>query len=84
MEYIAWTDGSYKPSTNSGGYSAVITKNGELIATLYQGFTNTTNNRMELMGPIEVLKYFNEPVSITIHSDSQYVVNSINNDHVFK
>jgi len=84
MKYVAWTDGSFKPSTNSGGYSAIITKDNIVVAKLYQGFTNTTNNRMELLGVIETLKYFDNPVDIIIHSDSQYVVSSINNGHVFK
>lgn len=39
---------------------------------------------MELLGVIEALKYFKEPVSIKIVSDSQYVINSIINKHVYK
>ena len=39
--------------------------------------TNTTNNRMELLAVINTLKWFKEKTSITIYSDSQYVVNSI-------
>lgn len=39
---------------------------------------------MELLGVLECLKFFETPEKITIYSDSQYVVNSINNKHVFK
>jgi len=57
----------------------VITKNEQVVKTLYQGFKNTTNNRQELFGVLEALKYFTEPSKIKIYSDSQYIVNSINN-----
>lgn len=50
-----------------------------MIKTLYQGFKNTTNNRQELFGVLEALRYFTEPSKIKIYSDSQYIVNSINN-----
>lgn len=51
---------------------------------IYQGYLNTTNNRMELLAVIEALKYFPKPTELTIVSDSQYVVNSINEKHCFK
>lgn len=82
--FECWTDGSYKPSSNCGGYSVIITKNGEIIKKLYRGYKGTTNNRMELLGVLECLKYFETPEEITIYSDSQYVVSSINNQHLFK
>ena len=82
--YEAWTDGSFKPSINCGGYSTIITQNKQIIKKIYQGFKNTTNNRMELYGVLETLKYFDTPTQITIYSDSQYVVGSINNGHLEK
>lgn len=39
---------------------------------------------MELLGVLECLKFFTNSETITIYSDSQYVVSSINNKHVFK
>lgn len=84
FEYVIYCDGSYQSSINSGGWCAVITKNGQIIKKLYQGYTDTTNNRMELMGVLEALRYFKTPTSIKIVSDSQYVVNSIINKHVYK
>jgi len=45
---------------------------------LSQGFKKTTNNRMELMAVIEGLKALKKPgTAVTIYSDSQYVINSI-------
>lgn len=81
--YKIYTDGSYKPSTNQGGYAAIITKDQQIIKILYYGYINTTNNRMELMGLLSALQYFNTPQNIEIYSDSAYVVNSINQKHVF-
>ena len=79
-----YTDGSYKPSINCGGYAAVITHNDLVIKVLHEGFKNTTNNRMEIMGVLEALKYFKTPMNIEIYSDSSYVVNSINERHLHK
>lgn len=39
---------------------------------------------MELLGVLECLKYFKTPEVLTIYSDSQYVVSSINNKHLEK
>ena len=77
-----YTDGSYKPSINCGGYSAIITSNNSIIKVLHEGFKNTTNNRMEIMGVLEALRYFKNPTNIEIYSDSSYVVNSINQKHL--
>lgn len=79
-----YTDGSYKPSTNCGGYSAVITHNDLVIKILHEGFKNTTNNRMEIMGVLEALKYYKTPMDIEIYSDSSYVINSINEKHLHR
>lgn len=83
-EYIAYCDGSYQSSINSGGWSSVIIQNDQIVKKLYQGYKNTTNNRMEIKAVIETLKYFKSPIKITIYSDSQYVVNSIVNKHVYQ
>lgn len=83
--YTIYTDGAYMPSINSGGCSAIIIHEGNIEKKLYQGYKNTTNNRMELMGVLMALEYFKDfPETIQIYSDSAYVVNSINNGHVFK
>ena len=86
--YEIWTDGSSQGNRiewkdgwlcERGGYGAVITRDGEIVAKLYEGFRNTTNNRQELRGVLYALKWFKEPSNIIIYSDSQYIVNSINN-----
>ena len=76
--YEAYTDGSYQDSIKAGGWASIILKDDKIFKKLYQGLKYTTNNRCELIGVIETLQYFKNPVNITIYSDSQYVVNSIN------
>lgn len=84
FKWIIYTDGSCIDNGLRGGYSALIYYKNKLIKKIYQGFKNTTNNRMELLAVIEALKLFKHSESILIISDSQYVVNSINGKHCFK
>lgn len=82
-KYIAYTDGSFQQSLHNGkgagGYASIICdENNNIIKEIYSGFTDTTNNRMEIYAVIATLQYFKEPVEITIVSDSMYVVNTIN------
>lgn len=79
-----YTDGSYKPSTDQGGFASIITENDEILRIIHKGFIHTTNNRMELYGILSALEYFLEPTEFEIYSDSTYVVNSINRNFVGK
>lgn len=81
-KYKVYTDGSYQSSLyngkGAGGYAAIIfDENGNKVKELYQGYLNTSNNRMELRAVLATLEYFKEPTDITIVSDSMYVVNTI-------
>lgn len=91
--WTIYTDGSsqgkriqYKDGwlCERGGYASIIVRGGTVVKKLYQGFKRTTNNRCELFGVLEGLKYFKTPQTITIYSDSQYIVNNINSGNVFK
>lgn len=79
---ILYTDGSSRGNPGPGGYGAVLQywdALGELHQKeLSQGYTLTTNNRMELMGVIAGLEALTRPCEVEIHSDSQYVVNAFN------
>lgn len=78
---IVYTDGATRESNPAeGGYAAIILQDGKPISKLTGSFSYTTNNRMELLAIIhalEKLKMMNIR-NVTINSDSQYVVNSIN------
>ena len=77
--YIIYTDGSYKSSTDTGGWAAIICDASDNIEKeLYGGFSHTSSPRMEIYGVLEGLNFIKDPSEITIISDSQYVVNTIN------
>jgi len=73
----AWTDGACSGNPGPGGYGVVLRWNGH-ERELSGGYRKTTNNRMEILAVIATLESLSEPCAITIHSDSQYVVNAIN------
>lgn len=75
---ICYTDGGCLVNPGGPGGYGIIIFDGENKKELSKGFKSTTNNRMELRGPLEVLKCFDEPKDITIYSDSEYFCNSIN------
>jgi ribonuclease HI len=71
-----YTDGSCLTNPGDGGWAAIININGE-IKKISGNEKNTTNNRMELMAPINALKYMNSKDPIEIFTDSKYVKNGI-------
>ena len=73
---IIYTDGACTGNPGPGGYGVVLIY-GEHRRELSGGYRRTTNNRMELMGPIKGLEALNQSCRVTLHSDSQYVVEGI-------
>lgn len=76
-KYTIYSDGSCKGNGSGGWASIICNESHEVITELYGGSLKTTNNRMEIKGVLEGLKYIKEPSEITVISDSQYVVNTI-------
>ena len=66
------TDGSCLENPGNGGWAAIINTNGN-IKKISGSEKNTTNNRMELLAPINALREMNDNSEITIYTDSQYV-----------
>ena len=66
------TDGSCLENPGNGGWAAIINMNGS-IKKISGSKKNTTNNRMELIAPINALKSINSDEEIKIYTDSQYV-----------
>ena len=89
MQVKIYTDGAARGNPDGpGGYGAVLhftDSKGQLHEKeLSAGYKKTTNNRMELMAVIaglEALRY--DQCEVTIYSDSQYVVNSVEKGWVF-
>ena len=74
-----FTDGACRVSTNDGGIGIVFVKDDKVIYTFNKHFSNVTNNQMEIMAVVYALHAISTPMSsITIISDSQYVLGCIN------
>ena len=67
-----YTDGSCLKNPGDGGWAAIINAEGE-IKKISGSEKNTTNNRMELLAPINALKEIKPNEQIEIYTDSQYV-----------
>lgn len=79
-----YTDGacSNNPYGN-GGYGTIIV-DGDAQQELSGGFQHTTNNRMEMMAVIAGLEALEDACEVTLYSDSQYIVNSVNKGWVYR
>lgn len=71
-----YTDGACSGNPGPGGYGAILVWNGH-EKELSEGFSETTNNRMELMAVIVALETLKESCRVTVTSDSKYVVDAI-------
>lgn len=80
---VIYADGAAEPNPGPGGYGVVL-RYGRHRKELSGGFERTTNNRMELMGAIVGLEALTAKCSVTLYTDSKYVVNSVNEGSVFK
>ncbi len=71
-----YTDGSCIVNPGPGGWAAIVI-NGESKRALSGGEQKTTNNRMEIMAVVKGLQAVPEASEVTVHSDSQYVINTM-------
>ncbi len=80
MQVTCWSDGSSRGNPGPGGYGTVLRyvdpAGGVHEREFSQGYRRTTNNRMELMGAIVGLEALRRPCTVTMVTDSQYVVNA--------
>jgi ribonuclease HI len=67
-----YTDGSCLNNPGNGGWAAIINDNG-VIKKISGNEKDTTNNKMELMAPINALKKIDKKDQIEIYTDSKYV-----------
>ena len=75
-EVTIYTDGACSGNPGPGGYGVVMIYKDQR-KELAAGFQNTTNNRMELLGAIAGLEHLKESCSVTLYTDSQYLVNAV-------
>lgn len=88
MKIYIYTDGSSKGNPGAGGYGTVIeyadANGSHCVVEFSQGYVNTTNNRMELMGAIVGLEALERPCEVEITSDSKYLVDAFNQKWIEK
>ena len=71
-----FTGGACSGNPGPGGWGAILRKDAT-EKEVFGGEPLTTNNRMELMAPIEALGSLKRPCVVTIYTDSQYLRNGI-------
>lgn len=74
-QVIIYTDGACSGNPGPGGWGAILMyKDTKLEISGFEA--HTTNNRMELIAPIEALSRLKEPCRVKVYSDSAYLVNA--------
>ena len=71
-----FTDGACSGNPGPGGWGAIL-RWGATEKELKGGEPDTTNNRMELMAAIQALEALTRPVTVRLHTDSQYLRDGI-------
>ena len=68
-----FTDGACSGNPGPGGWGAIL-RSGNHEKEISGGETATTNNRMEIMAAIRALESLKKPSTVTIHTDSRYLM----------
>ena len=71
-----YPDGACKGNPGPGGYGIVLVYK-SIQKKMSRGFFCTTNNRMELLAAITALEALNESCSVTLYSDSKYLIDGM-------
>jgi ribonuclease HI len=74
---VIYTDGACRGNPGPGGWGALLIFGDKAKKTMQGAETDTTNNRMELMGAIKSLEALLEPCKVDLYTDSQYVQKGI-------
>ena len=78
-----YTDGASSGNPGPGGYG-IILQSGNYIKELSEGFTKTTNNRMELLAVIKALEALKiDKRDVEVFTDSKYVVDAVEKRWLF-
>lgn len=72
-----YTDGACSGNPGVGGWAAILIYKGKIKA-ISGGFSETTNNRMELYSIIQGILQLKEPCCVKIYSDSAYATDAFN------
>ena len=72
-----YTDGASSGNPGPGGYGVVL-RCADKEKEMSEGFSLTTNNRMELLGVITGLEALTKPCRVEVITDSKYVSDAFN------
>ena len=75
-EVVIYTDGACSGNPGPGGWGVVMRWQGT-EKELYGFDPVTTNNRMELMAAIRALEALQRPTTVSLHTDSKYLLDGI-------
>jgi len=75
-EVVIYTDGACSGNPGPGGWGAVMRWQGQ-EKELRGGDPQTTNNRMELTAAIKALEALKRPSTVSLYTDSTYLLNGI-------
>lgn len=74
-QVVIYTDGACSGNPGPGGWGVILMyKDQKMELSGYEA--HTTNNRMELLAPIQALSRLKEPCEVRVYSDSAYLVNA--------
>ena len=86
VKITLYTDGACSGNPGPGGYGAILvyidSNNIKHEKELSAGYKDVTNNQMELLAGIVGLEALKKPASVTVISDSKYVVDAFNNNWI--
>lgn len=71
-----FTDGACSGNPGPGGWGAIL-RSGTNEREISGGDAATTNNRMEIIAAIRALEALKTPATVTIHTDSRYLMDGI-------
>lgn len=71
-----FTDGACSGNPGPGGWAAIL-RCENAVKELSGGSPHTTNNRMELTAVISALSALKQPCTVTITTDSKYIVDAV-------
>jgi ribonuclease HI len=75
---IIYCDGACSGNPGRGGWGTIVLTADDYVQELGGGFSQTTNNQMELTGAIEGLRAVEKVAGpVTIYTDSSYVIRGI-------
>lgn len=81
-EVTIYTDGACSGNPGKGGWGAILIFK-DLKKEISGSSEHTTNNQMELTGPIEALSLLKKPCKVKLYSDSAYLVNAFKEGWIY-